>query len=134
MSSKPNTVVMNTTNDSEASHLRGVVALESGTLQGAVQNFLRAVELAPESAQRALLVSRQLAGAGARIEAELVLRRALGRSPDRLDLREALVRLLMADGRQGQALDELAATVRDLPEDLGLRHMAAAIDERTRRR
>jgi Flp pilus assembly protein TadD len=134
MSSKPNTVVMNTTNDSEASHLRGVVALESGTLQGAVQSFLRAVELAPESAQRALLVSRQLAGAGARIEAEVVLRRALGRSPDRLDLREALVRLLMADGRQGQALDELAATVRDLPEDLGLRHMAAAIDERTRRR
>jgi Flp pilus assembly protein TadD len=134
MSSKPNTVVMNTTNDSEASHLRGVVALESGPLQGAVQSFLRAVELAPESAQRALLVARQLAGAGAPIEAEVVLRRALGRSPDRLDLREALVRLLMADGRQGQALDELAATVRDLPEDLGLRHMAAAIDERTRRR
>jgi len=135
MSSKPNTVVMNPTNDSQASHhLRGVVALESGTLQGAVQSFLRAVELAPESAQRALLVARQLAGAGARIEAELVLRRALGRFPERLDLREALVRLLMADGRQGQALDELAATVRDLPEDLGLRHMAAAIDERTRRR
>ena len=134
MSSKPNTVVVNTTKDSQASHLRGFVALESGTLQGAVQSFLRAVELAPDSAQRALLMSRQLSGAGARIEAEVVLRRALARCPDRLDLREALVHLLMEDGRQGQAMDELAATARVLPEDLSLRRMAADIQERLRRR
>src|SRR5438552_4061813 len=120
MSSKPNTVVVNSTQDPAASHLLGLVAPESGTLQGAVQDFLRAVELAPESAQRALLVARQLANAGARIEAELVLRRALARCPYRWDLRQALVRLLVEDGREGQALAELAAVVRLQPGDVTL--------------
>jgi predicted Zn-dependent protease len=134
MNSKPDTGDVKNPKDTQANHLGGAVAVEAGTLEEAVQSFLRAVDRAPESAEQALLVARQLAGAGARTEAELVLRQALERCPQRMALREALVRLLMADGRQGQALDELAATVRDLPEDLGLRRMAASINARMRRR
>jgi Flp pilus assembly protein TadD len=121
MSSKLSTAIVESTNRREAVQFRGDMALEPRTLGGAVQAFMRTVELAPESAQRAQLVAGQLAGAGARIEAELVLRRALARWPHRLDLREALVRLLIDDGRQGQALDVLAAAVRVKPEDLSLR-------------
>jgi predicted Zn-dependent protease len=129
VSSKPNIPVF-ITKDPEARYLRTVFVPESDTLEGAVQGFLRAVELAPESAQRALLVARQLAGAGARIEAELVLRRALARCPHRSDLRQALVRLLVDDGREGQALAELAAAVRVEPEDISLRLTVDRIRER----
>jgi tetratricopeptide (TPR) repeat protein len=115
--------------DPQAWYLLGVAALQSGTLEGAVQAFLRTVELAPGS-ERALSAAEELAVAGARSGAERILRRARALNPHRADLRDALVTLLIEDGRERAALAEVAAALAVEPDDVSLRLLAATAYDR----
>jgi tetratricopeptide (TPR) repeat protein len=127
---KRNLSTVNPSKDPEAWYLLGVAALESGAVDGAVHAFLRTVELGAQDSLRALSAAEQLASAGARSEAERILRRALARSPHRCDLRDALVLLLIDDGRERTALAEVASALRAESEDVSLRLLAATAYER----
>jgi tetratricopeptide (TPR) repeat protein len=120
----------NSSKDPEAWYLLGVASLQSGTLENAVRAFLRTVELAPEGSDRALSAAEQLARAGGRAQAERILRRALARSPWRADLRDALVLLLIDDGRERTALAEVAAALLAEPDGVSLRLLAATAYDR----
>src|SRR5690349_11638117 len=116
MTAQTKRTAVSASKDPEAWYLLGVASLQSGTIEGAVQAFLRTVELAPAGCRRALTAAEQLAGAGARSGAERILRRALALHPHRADLRDALVLLLIDDGRERAALAEVAAALLARPE------------------
>jgi tetratricopeptide (TPR) repeat protein len=78
----------------------------------------------------ALEAAGRLSGAGARHRAERLLRRALARSPHRADLRDALVLLLIDDGRERTALAEVATALLAEPENIALRLLAATAYDR----
>jgi protein O-GlcNAc transferase len=120
----------NTLSDLEAWYLLGVASLQSGTLEGAVQAFLRGVDLQPKGSGRVLSAAEQLAEAGARSGTERILRRAWALNPHRSDLRDALVTLLIEDGRARAALAEVAAAQTANPGDVSLRLLAATAYDR----
>jgi protein O-GlcNAc transferase len=120
----------NTLSDLEVWYLLGVASLQSGTLEGAVQAFLRGIDLAPKGPGRVLSAAEQLAEAGARSGTERILRRAWALNPHRSDLRDALVTLLIEDGRARAALAEVAAAQVANPGDVSLRLLAATAYDR----
>jgi len=116
--------------DPEAWYLLGVAALEGDRINEGVYALMHAVELAPQDSERALAAAKELVGAGCPAEAERILRGVLAQSPDRADVREALVRLLIDNGRGRVALEELTRALKADPEDIGLRLLAATAHER----
>src|SRR2546427_90401 len=113
--------VLKLSEDPEAWYHLGVDALDAGRIHEAIYALFHAVELEPAASERALAAAGQLARAGCPAEAERLLRGILALEPQRADVRDALVRLLIDSGRERVALEDVARALRADPDNIALR-------------
>jgi Flp pilus assembly protein TadD len=116
--------------DSEAWYALGVAAVEAGRTDEAVYALVHSVELAPEDVDRALAAAEQLLLAGSQPEAEKIYRRAMEFSPDRIDIRLGLIRLLSQQELDASVAFEVERALALDPSHPELRALAAERCER----
>src|SRR5215216_2006792 len=93
--------------DSEAWYALGVAAVEAGRTDEAVYALVHSVELAPQDGERALAAAEQLTLAGSHAEAEKLYRRAMELTPERIEVRLGLIRLLLSQDLETTASYEV---------------------------
>lgn len=102
-------------------------ALEAGQVQEAVDDYSKAVNLAPSRPEAYLRMSLIFAENGQPDESEKLLSAMLAHNPDHMEGRLALARLQAAAGRGPEALDNAEYVLNKAPEGSPLKAVARKI-------
>jgi tetratricopeptide (TPR) repeat protein len=114
--------------DADLHHALGLLLTRKGDRTGALKEFVEAVRLAPGNARYAYVHAIAVDSAGQREQALALLRSAIKRHPDDLDILGALLSLSRESGDRQAALGYAKQLAELLPGDPGLNRLIAELE------